>query len=202
MKKTKISQTGLIIVLLTLNTLIFSCAAARSPISQSGIFHSTQGFSIQFPVENTWDIKKMDKAIIAFKKPQIGFRSFFLGAEEFTPDQKFRSPEDFLMYVKKSVGAGSFSERHEMITADYMLKPEIAPYCVYYSLKYKDYGARNIGNNSFLIIETTGYFVLHPDSPGAGFNVYHSERYLDKHDPDLQAEGDKYLRTLKVIPVK
>ena len=63
------------------------------------------------------------------------------------------------------MGAGTFSERHEMIQADYSLKPEITLYCVYYSLKYKDYAARNIGKNSFLIIETCGYISLHPDSP-------------------------------------
>lgn len=198
MKKKKVLQTGLFLGLLIFIFLISSCVTTRSPISQSGIFHSSHGFSIQFPVSDTWDIKKMDKAVIAFKKPQVGFRSFFLGAEESTLNQKFRNPEEFLLFVKNSMGVGSFSERHEMIQADYSLKPEITPYCVYYSLKYKDYAARNIGNNSFLIIETTGYYLLHPNSPKLGFNAFHSERYLDKHDPDLQLAGNNYLKSLKV----
>ena len=202
MKKEKVLQIFMVSGLVILSIIITSCATTQGPISKSGVFHSDQGFSVQFPGGKTWDIKKMGKAIIAFKKPQIGYRSFFLAAEEFTLNQEFRSPEEFLMFVKRSNGAGSLSDRHEMIKADYMLKPEIAPFCVYYSLKSKDYGARNIGDNSFLIIEATGYMVLHPESSKTGINVYHSERYLDKHDPVLQEEGNKYLKTLKVLPIK
>ena len=202
MKKRKVLRVHAVLGLLFLNICIFSCVTTQPQISQSGIFHPGHGFSVQFPQGKTWDIKKMDNAIIAFKRPQVGYRSFFLGAEEFTPDQGFRSPEEFLMSFKKSIGAGSFSNRHEMIHADYSLRPDIAPFCVYYSLKYKDYNAKNIGDNSFLIIETTGYSVLHPDSSKSGFNVYYSERYLDNHDPDLQREGDEFIKTLKVLPIK
>ena len=93
MKKKKASKIYAVLGLLIPNILLFSCVTTQTQISQTGILHTSHGFSVQFPQGETWDIKKIDNAIIAFKKPQVGFRSFFLGAEEFTPDQRFRSPE-------------------------------------------------------------------------------------------------------------
>lgn len=203
MSKNIIMQMGSIVGLLILNTLIYSCATTHIPVSPSGIYHSNHGFSIQLPSGNSWEFKKLGNDLLSFKKmPKHGFRSFHAGASEFVLAQEFRSSEDFLIFVKKSSGVDSTSDRFEIIESDYRLEPEIAPLCVYYKLKWKDYGAINIGNNAFLITEATAYMVLHPDSPKLGLHIFHSERYLKENEPGLQLEGERYLKTLKILPKK
>jgi hypothetical protein len=197
------SQTGSIIGLLILNTLIYSCATTQIPVSSSGVFRSNHGFSFKLPSGNAWEEKKQGNPLFSFYKlPRNESHSFYAQAAEFVLEQEFKSPEEFLVFVRNANGVDRSSDRFEIIESDFMLKPEIAPLCVYYRQKWKDYAAKNIGSNSFLITEATGYMVLHPDSSKLGLHISYSERYLKEYDSALQLEGDKYLKSLKVLPIE
>ncbi|MFC1841285.1 hypothetical protein ACFL1N_17080, partial [Thermodesulfobacteriota bacterium] len=92
MKKNIVIKIGLIVGLLILNSLIYSCVTTQTPVSQLGIYNSSHGFSVQLPSGNTWEIKKQGNATLSYKKlTPPGFHSFFAIVEEFVLEHKFRN---------------------------------------------------------------------------------------------------------------
>ena len=114
------------------------------------VFHTTHGFSIELPSGDTWIIKEKDNMVFSYKKvPQKGFHTFYAAAAEITVDQKFDTPQDFLDYIKQTKETGFSKEDYVTIKTNYLIKPEIAPFCVFYHQKYKDYATEIKGKMNF-----------------------------------------------------
>lgn len=186
-----------------INWVVLICLIHSLSACVTQTIYTTNGFAIKPPQGSTWVNQNIKGTLLSIKKlPKDGTHIFFTGAAEIFMATEFKSPQQFLEFIKKQEESNLPPEAYRVVETEYKLQPSIAPFCVYYYQKCEDRVAKNRGTDKFLIV-TTGYTALHPEAPKLGIDIWYTERYANgEASHELQNEGNEYLATLKVVTKK
>lgn len=160
--------------------------------------YELQGVTIGAPQGNNWFVMSEDRqAVLLGKKIDSPTHAFGATAVSRGIADKFDSPEEFREFVKKLHATELDADRHTLLENDAVIDASVAPYCARYHLKTEDRRAPGASGLP-LIMVSYGVACMHPTVPQLLINVGYSERGKPAElDPELRAEGDSVVRSLK-----
>jgi hypothetical protein len=165
--------------------------------------YELQGITINPPQGQNWYVLRRDREAVFFgKKVDSPTHAFAATAITQLVQRTFNSPEEFLEFVKQAHGVEIDPVRQRVLENDAALDGSTTRYCVRYHIKTEDGAARGTQNEP-LITVNYGVTCMHPTIPQLLVDVGYSERGRQNDlDPELRAEGDSVVRSLRFTGVE
>jgi hypothetical protein len=111
---------------------------------------------------------------------------------------KFKTPDEFLSFIKNQEQVGFNYKRFSIIDEDMKLDNRFGDYSVLHYSKIEDHGAANPGKYPYLIMETYTYFFIHPHAKNLMIMTSYSERGgIDELDKDFKAKAILFMEGLR-----
>lgn len=111
-------------------------------------------------------------------------------------DKDFKSPDDFLEFVKQGKESDTDPERFKNLSFKYNLDDRYGSYCVEYKLKATDIKVKT-PNGKGLVFEIFGYAFIHPKSSKYLVDIQYSERGINEEfTQSLQKIGEEFIDSL------
>ena len=173
-----------------------------TPVTNPAAVYEFDGYSVGAPQGRYWFEMRRDRQQALFgKKIDSRTHAFAATATSGQVPEKFASRDDFREYIDKMRSAADGTAR-KVIAYDSEFDTSFAAWCVKYRLKSEDRGAPYAQGRA-LLQEDSGIACLHPQSPDLVVDVGYSERGRPgEMSADLRAEGEGFMRSLKLTPLR
>jgi hypothetical protein len=161
--------------------------------------YELQGISVNPPQGKDWYVLRRDREAVFFgKKVDSDTHAFAATAITQLVQRNFVSLDEFRDYVKQSQATSIDPARQSILENDAVVDKSVGGYCVRYHVKTEDRGA----HKEPLRMVSYGVMCMHPTIPQLLVEVGYSERGRDGElDPELRAEGNSLVRSLKFVEV-
>jgi len=196
------------LLLLTIFTLS-SCSAVDSkntryyPVKQYSPRENSLGFSISPPPGDHWYEKLKDNSLIYLKKYQPENYAIYTQATEIHLDSPISAEKELVAYVMESKNIDTASERYKNLKSRYHTAKSPSRQCVSYENNFEDHGVKNLKNDSFVIVKSSGLFCLHPDTPNVGIDIYYFEKSISgTNTRSYQNEGEQFIASLNFNTIR
>jgi len=176
-------------------SLLSGCVSreALEPIDRSrGRWINYKGVIIvELPQGQEWHVlKKGGDDPFYGKKLESNDHTFIASVQLRNITIKFKSPEEFLTFVKDSRVQDTSKNKFTIINYEESLDQSRSDYCTKYVMKAEEAGKG--------ILESKGYTCLHPHYPKLGVTIQYSERTKGPAVSDqVRSEGERFINSLE-----
>ena len=163
--------------------------------------YELEGYSVLAPPGKNWFEMGRDRQQVLFgKKIESRTHSFAATATSGLIGDKFETREQFQAYVNQMRVVDLGADRYKVIEFSSDFDPAFPAWCVRYRSKTHDRAAPySLGR--VLLLEHIGVACLHPTIADLVVDVGYSERGRPAEiSAELRAEGESFMRSLKLTP--
>ena len=194
-----------LMTVLLLVLFVTSCASSLVNIEKENTPFERPSYIIFSPAGDGWKLDEFDISgghSLVFGLPDLTLKSrthtLYTRVDEIYSYAKFDSPEDFLSFFRKGQLIGEDPRRFNTIESVSKLDEKFGDYSISYYMKAEDHGAR-YRDAPYLIIESLGYYFIHPYAKNLIVNVYRSERGKpDELDKSFKDKALQFIDGLKL----
>ena len=161
--------------------------------------YELDGYSVVPPPGRNWFEMARDRQQVLFgKKIESRTHSFAATATSGMIKDKFETRDEFHAYVNQMRVADLGSDRFKVIEFSSDFDPAFPAWCIRYRAKTEDRGAP-YALGRLLLVEHFGVTCLHPTIANLVVDIGYSERGRPAEtSPELRAEGESFMRSLKL----
>jgi hypothetical protein len=126
--------------------------------------------------------------------------SIFAKATEIHLPENELKRKAFIQFVKEKKKIPYTTGDYRNVKFQYFTDSKLSPFCVRYFQKYEDHSRKDVLKNNFIVVNNSGLVCMHPETPGAGIDMYYQESYLssgNKLQKSFKNECEYFLRSLR-----
>lgn len=190
-------------ILFSIILALTGCASRIVEIEQPNTPFERPGYTIYSPQDDGWLFLEFDdtgKHILSFNRPQKEVdHTLYANVEEVHSRANFENPEDFLTFFKNAMQVGYDPRRFNTIEEEIKLENKFGDFTIFHYSKIEDHSAVQRSGVPFLVMETNGYYFVHPSIENLIVNVTYSERAKDGDlDSNFKKNAMDFINGLKV----
>lgn len=196
-------RTARIFVCLFLLIFMAGCASRIIKIEQPYTPFERPYYTVLSPQGADWRFIETDApgkhVLTFFLPPRETTHTVYASVKEVPSKPNFDTPEEFHSFLQKAQSLGLDERRFTVIEEDIRLDDKFGKFSVAYSSKVEDHGAARMDDAPFLIMQTYGYFFIHPYAKNLLMEIEYSERGKpDQLDADFVEKGKAFVSGLRL----
>ncbi len=205
LKGDSVRNLRLFLLALQFALILIGCAPSLKYIKDYNVPLEKESYSILPPKGENWVYDDNSQSIIFGKQGNTKSHTYVaeVVANYSYDNLNFKSPEDYLEFMKNTAKIGTDPRRFEIQEEEMVLDNKFGPYCVRYYVKAEDRYAAERNKTMFMIMELYQYHFIHPHNKNILISIGYSERgRLNENSNDFKVIAEDFINGIKIKEIK